>query len=70
MSRFNDGEPCTRCSKPAAGVADINGQRYCHGDHERPTCYMQEQLDRAWISFYETDEPFKDILAAFDEGRP
>lgn len=52
MSRRNDGEPCASCGKPAQGFATIDDQRYCHGDGERPTCYMQEMWERSGASAY------------------
>ena len=35
------GELCALCGNVAQGFATIDGDRYCHGDDERPTCYMR-----------------------------
>jgi hypothetical protein len=50
---------CRRCGAPAAGYAAIDGQRYCHGDNEQPTCYMRQ----SW------DESFKRVLADVGSDR-
>lgn len=36
---------CPLCQAyPAHGIAEIDGQRYCHGDDDAsPTCYEQAQ---------------------------
>lgn len=47
--RLNDGTLCSRCGKPAEGVAEINGDRYCHGDNQRPSCYERESWERTAI---------------------
>ncbi len=39
---------CARCGKdPVEGFAELNGERYCHGDTVGPTCYMEAQADHA-----------------------
>lgn len=37
--------PCALCGRdPAAGLASIGDERYCHGDEDpEPTCYMRSQ---------------------------
>lgn len=48
---------CVRCGKPAAGFASINGQRFCHGDLVRPSCYERQNFDDAF-----PDNPPSDLL--------
>lgn len=43
-------DTCARCGEPAQGYANIDSERYCHGDQERPTCYMRELWDRAGVA--------------------
>lgn len=41
LAAIDSAEPCGLCSRPATGHAQLNGQRYCHGDGEpEPTCYQ------------------------------
>jgi hypothetical protein len=40
---------CARCGKPAQGYATIANERYCHGDQERPTCYMRTLWEQAGV---------------------
>ena len=41
---------CALCRKPATGLASINGERYCHGDHDaEPTCYMRALMSSSWL---------------------
>lgn len=30
---------CARCGQEAKGSATINGDRYCHDDSQKPSCY-------------------------------
>lgn len=56
-------ETCGVCSKVATGLADINGQAYCHGDDEpSPTCYevavMRGGMLRGSLGLSVPREPF------------
>lgn len=41
------GIACARCGCVAEGHAEIDGERYCHGDGRRPSCYELESEERA-----------------------
>lgn len=36
---------CGRCGEAAQGYAYIDQQRYCHGEQEKPTCYMKSSWE-------------------------
>lgn len=44
--RRREARSCGLCGEPATGLAAINDQRYCHGDHDpSPTCYERAQAE-------------------------